>query len=331
MIPEQFFIRSKFPENSHGKVDRKALAQSLPDPEKTSGTDLFSESGIPGIWRRLLNRNSVTITDHFFQSGGDSLQMLQMVEELRQKFQIHVNIARFIERPALEAMDYWQSRERDDSNGDGLNRDQVNFSYLLGQQKTLVRTWQGVRIHPESLIMGHHVSGKRPPLFWCFQGFEEMKALSAALGNDQPLYGMRSGHLIIKPDSPYIADFAVAYSDEILRINSASPLILGGNCQGAYMALEVARVLQKRGISIARFFMMEADIPVQVNFPVSLIFGRESVLNPFQHGNNPEMSWNNRFVSYTFDFCNGPHGKFFKGHRVEELASLIKKYLPSHG
>ncbi len=74
--------------------------------------------------------------------------------------------------------------------------------------------------------------------------------------------------------------------------------------------------------------MMEADVPLAASFPVALIFGEKSGMNPFLSGNNPEPDWKSRFPSYTVDFCEADHGQFFSKKHIGLLASLIRKRWP---
>ena len=49
------------------------------------------------------------------------------------------------------------------------------------QIRTFVSRWDGVRASPGSLIVGRNTTGKRPPLFWVFQGEREFLQLSSHL------------------------------------------------------------------------------------------------------------------------------------------------------
>ncbi len=327
MVPAHFIQLDGFPENANGKVDLKALSRwsyqknEFHKPECPADTQT---SNMLGIWRDILKQDSLTVTDNFFNSGGDSLQMLQLLERIRKELNQEIEVSEFLKMPTIVALSEWL-HGKDDSVRMGIEPGYLTWLQLLNQQKAMIRNWKGIRRTPDTLMAGHNVAGQNRPLFWCFQGYEEMKALSGALGSEQPLYGMRSGHLIIKSDSPFVSDFATVYAEEISRIATSTGLILGGNCQGAYMAMQVAQQLIKKGFSIDRFFIMEADIPLPVNYPVSLIFGRESSMNPYLDGKNPEEIWNSRFSSYTVDICPGAHGHFFDTGNREELALLIHK------
>ena len=78
--------------------------------------------------------------------------------------------------------------------------------------------WKGQRIHPESLLFGLNCAGTKPPLYWCLQGFAELKQLAKHLGPDQPVYGMRSGHLVMEYTRENVEALAGHYLAEIMRV-----------------------------------------------------------------------------------------------------------------
>eukprot|EP01125_Pyxidicula_operculata_P018052 TRINITY_DN6394_c0_g2_i1.p1 TRINITY_DN6394_c0_g2~~TRINITY_DN6394_c0_g2_i1.p1 ORF type:complete len:4557 (+),score=1106.77 TRINITY_DN6394_c0_g2_i1:1-13671(+) len=94
MIPTHFVQMDKLPINSSGKLDRKAL----PDPESipSKGELVFNdvshiepttkmEQDLAEIWSDVLNIDSVSIHDNFYDLGGDSIQLIQVVSRASQK------------------------------------------------------------------------------------------------------------------------------------------------------------------------------------------------------------------------------------------------------
>jgi amino acid adenylation domain-containing protein len=85
MVPSVFVEVDALPLSPNGKVDRSAL----PAPEDERAPDVDSpavgttlEQEISRIWRQVLNRE-VTLTDNFFDLGGDSLQLIEVHSELQ--------------------------------------------------------------------------------------------------------------------------------------------------------------------------------------------------------------------------------------------------------
>ena len=84
MVPRRFQILDTLPLSANGKVDRNALP--LPQATGISNyvaprTDL--ENTIVGLWQDLLDIDQVGIRDDFFQLGGNSLQAIQLLGQLR--------------------------------------------------------------------------------------------------------------------------------------------------------------------------------------------------------------------------------------------------------
>ena len=87
MVPSTMVILEALPLTANGKLDRKALLQLQPIRRET-----LSESATPWtdaerqlaqIWQNALNLESVGLDDSFFDLGGDSILILQVVAAAR--------------------------------------------------------------------------------------------------------------------------------------------------------------------------------------------------------------------------------------------------------
>lgn len=85
MIPSHFISLSRLPLNVNGKVDRKALLALEPKRVKhisdQAKTDL--EKQLCSIFARVLELSDIDIHDDFFEIGGDSIQSIKLVGELK--------------------------------------------------------------------------------------------------------------------------------------------------------------------------------------------------------------------------------------------------------
>jgi acyl carrier protein len=86
MIPSHFMTLEAFPLTPNGKVDRKALPppqQSRPEPVTSQGAPASAmERTLASIWEEVLSMDNVSIYDNFFDLGGHSLQVIQVVTHL---------------------------------------------------------------------------------------------------------------------------------------------------------------------------------------------------------------------------------------------------------
>ena len=63
---------------------------------------------------------------------------------------------------------------------------------LLRTIQAYTGSWKGVRLFPDSLVVGRNIDGAETPLFWVFQEEFEFMQLAKHLGPNRPVYGMRS-------------------------------------------------------------------------------------------------------------------------------------------
>ena len=88
MIPAAIVTLVELPLNRNGKIDREAL----PDPSGAAFQSTRFEAPLPGtettiagIWRELLGLEQVGRNDSFFDLGGNSILLIRMLSELRQR------------------------------------------------------------------------------------------------------------------------------------------------------------------------------------------------------------------------------------------------------
>ena len=129
-------------------------------------------------------------------------------------------------------------------------------------------------------MLGLNPSGTKPPIFWCLQTNWELRQLARYLGSDQPVYGMRSGYLVMHYSEANTAALAKRYIEEIFQISESGPFLIAGNCQGGIVAVEIARQLQKAGRQVRLLILLDAVFPELLNGepyagPVALFAGVE--------------------------------------------------------
>jgi len=275
------------------------LAQRLVEVDR--GDDAFV------VLQRALERNPF---DERLVAGIAGLSLpLRRVRELHQ-------IAAESRRLRTEADDE-RSSGHEETDGD-----------VLAQVRKHVSEWEGFRHKPESLIVGLNETGSKPPLFWCFQSYNEFELLSRALGPDRPLFGMRSSHLIVGYRHEKMHAMATSYAREIAEIQPDGALQIGGNCQGAIVAQISTMYLCAQGRDIAVLLLMEEPKFLRFVGRVALLFGRESSMNPYAYHPDPEAMLKEAFPNgYSFDLIDGEHGKFFTEQNVGSLANVIDKHL----
>ncbi|MGI5506407.1 non-ribosomal peptide synthetase [Lentzea sp. CA-135723] len=104
MVPSAFVWLSSIPQTDNGKVDRKAL------PVPTAPVALFvvprsdAERSVAGVWQEVLGRGDVGLDSGFFDLGGTSLLLMQVVKRLRDEFDVPVTRVDMFTHPTVRAM-----------------------------------------------------------------------------------------------------------------------------------------------------------------------------------------------------------------------------------
>jgi acyl-CoA synthetase (AMP-forming)/AMP-acid ligase II/acyl carrier protein len=105
MVPSAFVILESFPLTANGKVDRKALPP--PDPDSADMEQLYvaprnaTEQIIAGIWAEILGRKPIGVHDNFFDLGGHSLLVTQILNRLRSRLKVQLPLRRMFEAPTI--------------------------------------------------------------------------------------------------------------------------------------------------------------------------------------------------------------------------------------
>ncbi len=110
MIPAHIVVIDKMPVNVHGKIDRKKLPEISIEREqlKTEFVEArnATEEKLVNIWKNLLGIERIGIRDNFFDLGGHSLIVTQMISRVREEFGIELPVRTIFENPTVEDLSY---------------------------------------------------------------------------------------------------------------------------------------------------------------------------------------------------------------------------------
>jgi amino acid adenylation domain-containing protein len=105
MVPPVILILPAFPLSTNGKVDRNALP--LPEIGSQEREVTFvaprdaREQQLAQVWSEVLRVNPISIHDNFFDLGGHSLLIMQVLSRLRERFGMQVTVREVFERPTI--------------------------------------------------------------------------------------------------------------------------------------------------------------------------------------------------------------------------------------
>ncbi len=233
MIPARVHLLGALPTTPNGKVDRHALALRAPVEELADDAPL-SEDGVSdtertilAIWSRVL-RTRVGLDDDFFDElGGGSLAALEIVTEISRVTGRSVPLSLLLE----------------------LNTVRKLSSYLDARPDT------------ERTVIALQGEGALPPLFCvCGKGGSVIyfRALSEALGREQPFYGVTHHGIDPRAFPTSMAALAACYAEAIRERQPAGPYYLAGYSAGGYVAYELARQLVAAGEEVAFVGLLDA-------------------------------------------------------------------------
>lgn len=339
LVPAVFLPLDQIPIDQDGAIDYMALplpgrnAKFNGDKYAAPRTDL--EKKLAAVWKKVLwLDHEVGINDHFLELGGHSLLSVQLVlalekelgrplpEKVLNQLTTIAEMAVLLEQPANvpEAVDVGGQKKALALSGTEIP------ARVLHELRSYTASWEGRRARSESIIVGLNTNGSKQALFWCLQRYGELTQLAKHLGNEQPVYGMRSGSKVIIKTPENIRALAEYYVTEILEIQPVGPFLLGGNCQAADIAFQAAEKLRELGHEISLLILHEKFVPREYTGKVALMFGAGSIFNPFLSYENPQMGWGKYYTGgFTFDIVPGTHGEFFREPNIQVLCTKLQQ------
>jgi amino acid adenylation domain-containing protein len=236
MVPAGIVLLAALPLTRNGKVDHAAL----PDPDvmarqrnllQASPSDPL-EYAIFMIWRAHLGHANFGVCESFFDVGGHSLLAARMIDAIESACGVDVPLVTLFEAPTIEAL---AAAIR------GTDRAQGAISSVVNPK------------------------GTRPPFFFLHGDFNGggfySRRLAQALGTDQPFYALHPHGI----GGERIPDSIEAMADERLHalreVRPHGPYFLGGYCNGALVALEMARRLVAAQEEVPVVVVIDAAAP----------------------------------------------------------------------
>ncbi|NEP23194.1 alpha/beta fold hydrolase [Moorena sp. SIO3I6] len=235
---QQDILRHKGQEENAQKHNSTLLAPDQPQPQSSNTfvaprDDL--ERQLTKIWENVLGVKSISVTDNFYDLGGDSLLAVRLFAEIEKVFHKKLPLASLLTAPTV-----------------------AQLANQLRQDQSAA---------PWSSVVPIQPNGSKPPLF-CIHGaggnILSFRDLARYLGSEQPFYGLQSLGLDGK-QTPLttVEDMARCYLQEIRTIQPKGPYFLSGYCFGGKIALEIAQLLCLDGETVALLALLE---PSPVHF-----------------------------------------------------------------
>ncbi|MGW3580009.1 non-ribosomal peptide synthetase/type I polyketide synthase [Streptomyces rubiginosohelvolus] len=222
MIPSHFTELPALPLTANGKVDTAAL----PAPRAEAGDRPYEEPvtlyevSVARHWKTLLGREQVGLEDDFFELGGSSIKLIELLHHLRTEFGIGVPVSRLYQVTTLHGM---AATVQD---------------VLLGASA-------------EELPSLTFNAGQHPVLF-CFPPAGGHGLVYRGLAAQLPDHRLTGFNYL--PGDDKIA----RYADLIEAEQPEGPCLLLGYSLGGNLAFETAKELERRGRRVAHVVILDS-------------------------------------------------------------------------
>lgn len=162
MIPSILIQVDKFVINSSGKIDKKYLEsldininKEIVAPEGDIEKKLYE------IWKSALDVNNFGVTDSFFEIGGSSISMIQVISKIENEFDITIGYKEFMFEKNIRNLSMLiNSKNKSEKKQIELIHDdenkyepfpltQVQMAYLLGRNKKIEMGGRGTHAYVE--------------------------------------------------------------------------------------------------------------------------------------------------------------------------------------
>ncbi|MCU0288822.1 MAG: thioesterase domain-containing protein, partial [Acidobacteria bacterium] len=244
MVPPYIMRLQSIPLLPNGKIDSKELkiiAQRFQEEVQYVAPRNATEAKLVNLWAGILKKEKIGIYDHFFQLGGQSLEILTLASEIKKVFDVEMTLAQLFNQPQVKEMaEYISLKQRGEIFNEYRDEPLVIFN------KT--NTPQLFCFPPQ---MGYGIA---------------YKELSEVL----PQYALYSFHFIEEPDR------IKHYADIIENIQANGPYYFFGYSAGGNLAFETAQEIERRGKHVSAVIIMDSFCR-----PVTCRLGTEEELNRF--------------------------------------------------
>ena len=112
MIPKGYIKMKTIPLNSNGKKDIHKILNVVeqnkkPIPKKSNNEKELTQlqKRLLAIWRKILKSENIDINDNFFEIGGNSIQAIQITNQMTEEIEHFIDIGKLFEHPTISEIE----------------------------------------------------------------------------------------------------------------------------------------------------------------------------------------------------------------------------------
>ncbi|MBT8037085.1 MAG: AMP-binding protein [Verrucomicrobiae bacterium] len=339
-IPSLIKVVDSMPLNAVGKVDkinlREITEKEREERKKSTGAlKNDAEQRISKIWAGELGSSEVPSDVPLVHLGGDSLSALRIFLAIEEEFGLRLPNNLVSEDVTVERIGALIETCREDAAPiPKLERDGPQFisDYQLRGIEAVVGMTGIPRSDKSNVVCVTNSSGSKTPLVWLTNSPNpELLRFSDHLNKEQPLYGLYSGGKLFgygdEASQPPLADF---YAQELRSVFPDGGFVLGGNCRGARLAIEIAtRLMNTKSQPLAICSMEFASHKLEeLGLPTLLLCAKWSGHKAYRFLGWQENAWREHFPDRPqVVWIEGSHAGIFRDDTISSLASSLEVFL----
>jgi acyl carrier protein len=94
-----------FTDFAHNQSESQFLGDTNMEQQPVPGTEAARREFLQHLWSTQLNRPNVGIQDDFFDAGGSSMQVIEMLMTVADKFGKEIDYVQFLQEPCIRKLD----------------------------------------------------------------------------------------------------------------------------------------------------------------------------------------------------------------------------------
>jgi amino acid adenylation domain-containing protein len=261
MVPNRVLVLDRLPLTANGKVDRAALTALADEQAAATGPVVpprtETEKRIGELWSRLLKVDPVSVVEDFFESGGNSLVSVALVNKVNRIFDTGLPMQIVFDAPTVEAL----AALVDSAESGGPVQSADGAASRL------------VALHSP------------PPPVYCWPGLGgypmNLRVLARQADLARPFHGVQA-HGLNADETPYATIEEMAEHDvaAIKRHQPVGPYTLWGYSFGARVAFEAAYQLEQAGSRVEHLFLIAPGQPIVRAAPRAAMGGHGAYADP---------------------------------------------------
>jgi thioesterase domain-containing protein len=229
-------------ENEGGALREDGSLRPSARIENTEDTRrLAAESALHDLWAQVLDKESIGRDEDFFDLGGQSLHVLELMALVDTHFNLRLPLRLVMDAPTIRLM--------------AATIDSFGAAGSQGEDAT----------EALACIVPIRTTGSRLPVLFVPPAggvFLSYYILSQLLGREQPFYALHDTTPVPKGVQLKIEDMAHRYIRDMLILQPEGPYQIGGWSFGGFLAFEIARQMTEAGHEVARLMVIDSDFRI---------------------------------------------------------------------